>query len=178
MIKKLTINEFDQVFALMEECFPSDEYRFYDEQKDLLKNDCYQIYGWMNGDDIQAFIALWQFDKFAFIEHFAVNPIYRNNGLGSKMLNQIVEMVKKPVCLEVELPDTSLAKRRIGFYQRNDFFLNEYPYIQPPMSEGKKPIPLLIMTTQQKLNKEEFEEVKKILHTKVYRYFGDELNLM
>ena len=72
-------------------------------------------------DCIKAFITVWKFEDFAFIEHFAVNPFYRNQGLGSLILHEILNLLQCQICLEVELPKTDFAKRRIGFYERNGF---------------------------------------------------------
>lgn len=154
----------------MEKSFPSDEYRVYDEQKALLNNPSYSIYVlYTELDDIKAFITVWEFSKFVFIEHFAVHPEYRNRGTGTYMLNEVLKLFDKTVCLEVELPETEIAKRRIGFYKRNNFFLNEYPYVQPSMSKGKKAVPMIIMTTGSKVDEEMFKYIKSTLYAEVYK---------
>ncbi len=170
MIEKLKIQDFDRIYNLMEMSFPSDEYRTYDEQKALLNNPAYSIYVLYNEyQEIKAFIAVWEFNKFAFIEHFAVNPEHRNGGVGAYILNEMVEMLGITVCLEVEPPETEMTSRRIGFYKRNNFFLNEYPYMQPSISRGKNAIPLFIMTSGGKVDEEIFEQIKCTLYTKVYK---------
>ena len=171
MIEKLLKNDFDKIFDLMEASFPFDEYRTYDEQKALLDNPFYQVFVLKDSDNnsIKAFIAIWEFEDFAFIEHFAVNPQYRNGGIGAKILNKLVDLIGKTICLEVEPPEDELASRRIGFYQRNGFFLNHYPYMQPSISKGKNMISLLIMTSEKPVSKEEFESYKKVLYKIVYK---------
>lgn len=170
MIEKLKIQKFDDVYALLKTSFPCDEYRTYDEQKSLLENPAYSIYVMYNEfQNIMAFIAVWEFDKFAYIEHFAVNNDYRNCGIGTTILKELVELLGKIVCLEVEPPETEMASRRINFYKRNNFFLNEYSYIQPSMSKGKKAIPLFVMTLGSKVDEKTFEEIKCTLYTEVYR---------
>lgn len=170
MMTKLEFRYFDTIYSLMEESFPSEEYRSYDEQKALLNNPAYTIYVLNNEhQDIMAFIAVWEFDDFAFIEHFAVNPNYRNGGIGARVLNEMVELLSITVCLEVEPPETEMAKRRIGFYKRNKFFLNDYPYMQPSISPGKAAIPLLIMTTGGTVDEATFEQMKDTLYAKVYK---------
>ncbi|MCI8448180.1 MAG: hypothetical protein HFH30_07230, partial [Eubacterium sp.] len=72
------------------------------------------------------------------------------------------------ICLEVELPENDLAKRRIRFYERNGFFLNQYPYVQPSISKGRSPIPLLIMTSGQPVSEKIFQEIKSTLYEYVY----------
>lgn len=170
MTEKLKIQHFDIIYDLMKKSFPNDEYRTYDEQKALLNNPLYSVYVLYEKEQlIKAFISVWEFDDFAYIEHFAVSPEFRNGGTGSKMLKELLDLTKKTTCLEVEPPENEINRRRIGFYERNNFFFNEYPYIQPPMSEGKKPVPLFIMTSGGKIDKNTFEHIKTTLYSQVYK---------
>lgn len=171
MISRLALKDFDKVYRLIEISFPEDEYRTYEEQKALLDDPIYNIYvlPGENGDTIMAFIAVWEFDSFAFVEHFAVDPAYRSMGLGSKVLREIIDAVQKMVCLEVEPPHNELALRRIRFYERGNFFFNEYPYMQPAISKGRNPIPLFIMTFGRAVDENEFSIIKRELYTKVYK---------
>ncbi|MDD6735846.1 MAG: GNAT family N-acetyltransferase [Clostridiales bacterium] len=170
MTERLDNKDFDEVFSIMEMSFPSDEYRTYNEQRSLLDNREYSVYVLKREDGrLKAFIAVWEFDDFAFIEHFAVNPDCRNEGIGAAMLKELSEkFTGKTLCLEVELPDSEMARRRIGFYNRNNFFINDYPYTQPPISKGKRSIPLCIMTYGGRIDKHQFETIKNVLYKRVY----------
>ena len=170
MIQELNAEDFDKIYSLMKESFPPDEYRTYQEQKELLSNPQYRIYVLpdFKAKDIKAFIAVWKFDDFAFIEHFAVNPTYRNGGVGSSMLQETVKLLSCMICLEVELPNSEISKRRIGFYERNGFFINNYMYIQPPISNGRNPVPLKIMTSGNEITEDKFDEIKALLYKYVY----------
>ncbi len=154
----------------MADSFPYNEYRSYEEQKALLDNTRYSVYVFPDPktDCFKSFITLWQFKDFAFIEHFAVDPAYRNQGLGSLVLREILNMLPCQICLEVELPETDFAKRRISFYERNGFFTNQYPYIQPPYSKDKNPIPLLVMTSGGNISNDRFIKMKETIFTEVY----------
>ena len=66
-----------------------------------------------------AFLAVWEFDTFLFVEHFAVRKSCRNGGLGAVLLTQLTAQCRRPVILEVELPTGELEARRIAFYERN-----------------------------------------------------------
>ncbi len=69
-----------------------------------------------------GFISYWQFDTFAYIEHFAVNPAARGGGIGACALQEFRAMSGLPVVLEVERPGSNdMADRRIAFYRRNGF---------------------------------------------------------
>lgn len=171
VIEILNSKDFNKVYALMEISFPEDERRTYSEQKELLSNSEYKIYVSREPQthQIQAFAAVWEFAEFVFIEHLAVNPKYRNKGIGAEFLNAIVKSLDKMVCLEVEPPINEMATRRIGFYERNNFFFNEYEYMQPAISKGRKAIQLFIMTSGCKITKTEFENIKNIIYKRVYR---------
>lgn len=162
-------NEFDKIYSIMEASFPPDERRTYEEQKALLNHPLYRIYVWTDVDkEISAFITVWCFEAFTFVEHFAVNPKDRNLGIGAAMLGEIKTVLSGLICLEVELPDTEIARRRIGFYERNGFKMNDYPYMQPAYSTSKNPVPLRIMTSEKCILEDEFQEMKERLYLEVY----------
>ena len=114
-------------------------------------------------------MAVWQLEGLGFIEHFAVDSKYRNIGLGSRMLQEIMEHLGGRICLEVELPDDDMAKRRIQFYERNGLYYNDYPYIQPAISKGRNPIPLRIMTSGGVVSQDEYQDIRDMLYREVYR---------
>ena len=151
--------EFDKIFSILENSFPPDEYRTYEGQKFLWNHPKYTVY----------VITVWKFEDFAFIEHFAVNPFYRNQGLGSLILHEILNLLQCQICLEVELPKTDFAKRLIGFYERNGFFINHYPYAQPPYTREKQPVPLLMMTSGNCVSKDRFDSIKETIFKEVYQ---------
>ena len=168
MLTVLKTSEFDAVYALMEKSFPEDERRPFAEQRALLSNPVYKIYGLREEQSVIAFAAVYQFDTFMFVEHLAVAPSHRNGGLGALILRELGKISKDRICLEVEPPETEMAKRRIGFYQRNGFALCPYPYVQPAISKGRTPVPLQIMSTKGILDEAEFETIKKVLYERVY----------
>ena len=170
MLEELQVKDFDKVYSIMEESFPIDERRTYEEQKALLDNELYNIYVLYDNenDNIKAFIAIWSFDDFAFVEHFAVSSLYRNGGIGALILQEVKKLLSCMICLEVELPEEEMAKRRIGFYERNGLYYNEYEYMQPAISKDRNEIPLRIMTTGGKVTEDRFNEMKDILYQYVY----------
>ena len=165
MLQRINETNFPEIYRIMQASFSDDEYRPYDEQLALFEEPEYRIYYMPAG-----FLAVWEFESFIYIEHFAVDPALRNSGTGSAMLQELVKQYRKPICLEVELPEDELTRRRIGFYERNGFVFNEYPYIQPPISKGKSPVPLRIMTYGEAITRETFEAIKNVLYRSVYKY--------
>ena len=170
MLKILDISDYDQMYHLMEASFPQDEYRPRAAQKALFDDPAYRVYA--HYDDchtLLAFLAIWDFCQFVFIEHFAVKPECRNGGLGSRLLQELATLLNKPLCLEAELPENDLAKRRIAFYQRGGFCQNPYPYEQPALAEGQNSVPLCILTRPYPITEKEFSALRDTLYQKVYK---------
>lgn len=122
--------------------------------------------------DPAGFITRWDFGKFAYLEHFAVNQALRGGGVGARALKTLTEMTPKPVVFEVEpdddpTHDCEIAKRRIGFYKRNGFALHtDFHYIQPPYTAGQQAIRLMLMTTAG--SDIDLAEAAATLHREVY----------
>mgnify|MGYP002543914152 CR=1 FL=1 len=158
----------------MREVSQADERRKKEGQQKLLDEEKYELLGVRNEGGLLAFLAVWEFAEFVFIEHFAVSEKARNSGIGGKMLEELARQKAGKVVLEVELPEDSLKKRRIGFYERHGFTFNEYPYIQPPMGEDRHEIPLRIMSAPEPLSEDEFQSVRTELYKSVYHYVCEE----
>lgn len=162
--------EFDKIFALMKASFPTSERRNYAGQKELLAEPYYRLITEINSNNqVIAFMAVWEFPSFRFIEHIAVDPNTRGSGIGGKLMASYMRESSKPILLEVEYPDTDLAQRRIAFYERLGFQLNPFDYVQPPLQEGETYLPLKIMSYPRILTEEEFTHQKEILYTNVYK---------
>ena len=169
MLQKATLSDFPTLYALLEDSFPPDEYRPYEAQFALLSDPRYTL--WTTKRK-KALISVWQFDRFAYIEHFAVDPACRNQGLGTQLLQEVLSALPCPVCLEAELPDSELTRRRLAFYQRNGFICNVYPYIQPAYSPGRSPVPMQILSTPSALDHAQFRTVQDTLFQIVYKKSG------
>ena len=169
MLRILKKKDFPQVYALLEESFPPEEYRPYEDQLALMDREEYIIYGERDPrGELWALMAVWEFPEFLFLEHFAVKASERNKGFGAGLLRALQERYSVPLCLEVEPPEGELSRRRIGFYERNGFFLNPYAYAQPSLGEGRKAVPLKLMTTGAPLTPEAFRSLKEKLYAQVY----------
>ncbi|AOR23847.1 GNAT family N-acetyltransferase [Clostridium taeniosporum] len=173
MHRKLEIIEqkdFDSFFDLLDKSFPNIERRSRKGQKEIFSEILYKVYGIKNGNDkVLGFIATWEFDKFNFIEHFAVDISLRGNGLGTKMLKEYIKNFNKPIYLEVEYPNDAISIRRIEFYKRLGFYLNDFEYVQLPLQVGNELLPLKIMTYPYNISENEFIYFRNNVYDKVYK---------
>ncbi len=168
MLKKINEEQFGRVYEIMDNSLPIEEHRPYENQLALLKREEYSIFAIEDSNNITGFMAVWQFEQFAFIEHLAVDDKFRNRSLGSKALSEISKIIKIPIILEVEPPTEEIRGRRIEFYKRNGFFLNEYKYLQPPLYNGAPIIDLMLMSSGAELSEEKFNQYREILYKNVY----------
>ncbi len=147
LFQKLTKEQFDLVFPILEESFPVEELRTKENQRNLLDKPEYSLCAIKSEAGVmQGVVAYWEFADFSFIEHLAIKKEARNSGIGGKRLQKLLEEMEKPVVLEVELPEGDLEMRRVAFYERVGFVFNDYAYLQPPMQEGHDLLPLRLMT--------------------------------
>lgn len=159
---------FDGFFSLLDASLPRDEHRSYAAQKALLDEQTYALLiGRLEGRVVAA-MAVWEFVDLRYIEHFAVSSELRGQGIGGDMLRDYLARDTRRVVLEVEPPQTELARRRIGFYRRCGFSLSEFPYEQPPLNPGDSMLPLMLMSSGGQLSDAEAAGVKKTLYREVY----------
>ena len=169
-IERMRPEDFDAVFRLLSQSFPAGERRDAAGQLALLSDSAYRIdILRAPSGGVQALMASWDFDDFVFFEHFAVDPACRSGGIGGQMLDALLARAHKPACLEVELPETEMAARRIGFYERHGFAVNaDYPYFQPALVPGGSPLPMHLLTTGGARTAAELRAIETLLHTRVY----------
>ncbi len=166
--------DFDKIFEIMDETFPDSEMRSYDGQKKLLDNSKYNIYVKRNDEgSIVGFLAYWDLDSCLFFEHLVVSPHYRGRGLGSQIILDNIKNVSKPIFLEVELPTDEASQRRINFYKRFGFILNDFYYEQPDLRLNCEKMQLMIMSYPNSIDEAAFAPYKKEIYKNVYNQLTD-----
>lgn len=161
---------FNEMWEIYEQAFPKEERRSYEQQWKLFKKGHYKVLPCYirKNDEMAGFITLWNLPAFTFVEHLAIKSDYRNQGLGAKLVKTVQDSSAKPIILEVEPPKTKIAQRRISFYERAGFYLNDYSYEQPPYEQGGNPVSLKLMSYPAPLDSKQFKGVQKSLYTIVY----------
>ena len=156
---------------LLTSAFPEEEYRDLTEMREF--TTCRQkfhnnmIY---DGNTFIGLITYWDFGSFYYVEHFATLPEMRNRGYGKAVLQNMKELLRLPIVLEVELPAEEMARRRIGFYSRQGFKLWKHEYMQPPYRPGGESLPMLLMASGDLDEEKDFEAIEKTIHREVYGY--------
>ena len=162
---------FDPSMELMNSTFPDSERRHEDELRGIVEvNPIFAFNVIMDEGQRAGFITTWNFGKFIYVEHFAVEPKFRGHGIGMLTIRALQSSSALPIVLEVEPQDTSdTAARRINFYQRAGFNLWTTPYSQPSYGKGKTSLPMALMAYQLEETPECTQLVKAILYKNVYK---------
>ncbi|MBP3716195.1 MAG: GNAT family N-acetyltransferase [Paludibacteraceae bacterium] len=141
--------EYNFVELLFLSAFPDEERRpEADQRENVSFNPFMHCMLLTDVDDTPlGFLNYWDFGSFVYIEHFAIAPNFRCQGIGGEALSVFLEMQHRPVVVEAELPTSSpVALRRIGFYLRNGFVQLAEPYFQPSYpGRESEPVPMLLL---------------------------------
>lgn len=157
--------------ALYESAFPPDERRDFAQVEQLLAQNPYfkiRVIFEMNSSAFAAFLSYWNFGSFAYIEHLAVMPDMRGNGLGHKIMNDFFASVGNRVLLEVEPPIDTITRKRVAFYESLGMTLwDDFHYIQPPYAPHLNALELRLMT-HGTFTRDDLTAAVATLHREVY----------
>lgn len=164
--KELSADNLGFAQNVFETSFPIDERPLFDTILHARNKTIFHFnVVYLNGNPVGIF-SYWTFDKFTYVEHFAVGEQYRNNGMGQRIMKHFLLHIPQ-VVLEVEMPTTAMAQRRIEFYKRMGFTTNPYSYSQPSYHNDGNSLPMIIMSLSP-LSASTFAEVKQCLYSEVY----------
>lgn len=150
MILLKEINTTHEHYAFMENllqtAFPIQERRDSEQQRQNTDDNPLFHNMLITKDDTPiGLLTYWDFNTFVYIEHFAIDSRLRNGGYGGRVLDRFRQQVASPIVLEAEEPSDELTRRRIGFYQRHGFVLQDFAYQQPPYRQGDEWFPMRLM---------------------------------
>jgi len=178
-MKRILVNSiendlFHSAWELYLSAFPRNERRELEVQEKIFSNKDYFFEVIVIDEQFIGFLAWWEFEDLRYIEHFATLDQYRGKGYGRKILKQFISENTKQTILEVELPNSEIDKRRIGFYERLNFKLNLYKYEQMPYRINGEKVELLIMSCPKTIDEVTLRQFESEFRAKCYNpYFKD-----
>lgn len=160
---------FEKLYGLYETSFPVEERRERKALEKLIDGDSRMSFCAMEHEgDVVGLLCFWHFDNFYYLEHLAVFPALRGHGIGRNLLKTVSEQLKGICVLEAEPADLNdMARRRIGFYERNGFYVVDKDYMQPPYTPDGESFPLWILSNTD-VEPEMLETIKKTIVNEVY----------
>lgn len=127
IIKPFEEKELEQVKELLMECFPeigTPSIKFHEEKKHftLLAKEENTIIGHAHIDELYDNISN---ESYYLLNYFCVKKTYQNKGIGSKLLNYIIEMAQKNNISYIELTSKKERQSAHHLYLKNNFYLRE-----------------------------------------------------
>ena len=140
--------------------FPDVEQRTLADHKAALHNQDFHCRALVENDTVQGLLLFWDFEHVGsglrYIEHFALAPAARSGGRGSRVLRAFAqERPELLLMLEIDPLDTDIARRRLQFYERLGYVLNEPTYWHPPYQPEHSDYPLLLLSLGRGMHPEE-----------------------
>lgn len=161
---------FKQAWTLYLKSFPPEERRQLRTQEKFMDCPSYHFDIITDKDRFIGFTLWWDFDDVRYIEHLATSHRLRGQGYGFRILEKFISASDKAVLLEVEHPTIEINKRRIGFYRRIGFMLNEHIYKHPPYKKGGEYVSLMLMTYPKAITEKEAKAFCEKYHPVIHRF--------
>ena len=162
---------FTNLFNLYIQAFPSSERRSWGGiELELNTENHFNAHALLQNNQFVGFLNYWTFDRFLYIEHFAIKSDLRGKHIGQEAMKILMEQTKTPILFEVEMPNSPMSVRRIRFYERLGFSVLSHYYAQPPYEGNGFVLPMLIMCNNIHFANTHFELIKDTLYEHVYHY--------
>jgi ribosomal protein S18 acetylase RimI-like enzyme len=162
---------FRPLFNLYTQAFPQSECRTWAGiELELDTENRFNAHALLINNEFVGLLNYWIFDRFLYIEHFAISADLRGQHIGREAMNMLMEQTKLPIVFEVEMPVNPMAIRRIRFYERLKFSVLSHHYAQPPYDGEGFIMPMLIMSNNVHFANTHFELIKDTLFEEVYQY--------
>ena len=170
-INSVSDTHFSNLFNLYSLAFPPLERRTWAGLEYMLNYEKrFNAHALFQNEMFVGFFIHWKFDRFYYVEHFAISSKLRCLGIGSEAMRFFMEQVHLPIVLEVEMPNNIAASRRIHFYERLGFTVLSHNYAQPPYEGSGFLMPELIMSNDIHFANTHFATIKETLYENVYHY--------
>lgn len=150
------------LWKVYETSFPREERRTRAAQKTIMNNPRYHFEMWRSDDEPIGLTAWWKYERFSFLEHFAVHPRRRSGGLGRKILTCWMRRPHPLVLLEIDTLTDEISRRRWNFYERLGFLDNGIAHSHPSYYDGMGKVPLLVLSYPDRIERELYEEFAKV----------------
>lgn len=121
-------------------------------------------------------MSVWNFEDFVYVEHLAVAKEAQGKSYGTKIMKDLMDSTNKQIVLEVEDPnhlsesERINGRRRIKFYNRLGFFMNNaFVFRQPQLKKTVEIPPILFfMSTDGPLEQSRFKYIYNKLVKEMY----------
>jgi ribosomal protein S18 acetylase RimI-like enzyme len=159
----------DKVWELYEESFPIVERRKVEDHISACNDERFFPLSVWDGQQLIGLMFFWEWDKYRYLEHLAVNPNLRGHGYGTQLLYYLRES-NHTIMLEIDPLINELSVRRLQFYERSGFTLTPYRFVHLPYRLDGIEQELLILSYPKMITKEQHNNFLKFVGEEVIKY--------
>ncbi len=158
-----------QTWILYEKSFSEEEKRPFNMYLKAIEDNRFFPYIYTSKQkELLALCFYWDFINFKYLEYLAVNPKYRSKGIGSQIIKELV-VSEQPVILEIEPPIDKISKKRLMFYENNNFKQTGYSFKQLKYKKNNNDI-FLDLLCNKPMNNNLFELFKNTIYKELTIY--------
>jgi GNAT superfamily N-acetyltransferase len=158
---------FTKSYHLLKNSFVPDELR--DFTAELFNNHSFSMYAVLQDNRFIGATTFWTFDEFILVEYIVTDPSQRGQNVGTQVLQWLkITSEGKLIIGEIDPPVTEIAVRRKNYFKRHGFHANDFDYIQPAYALNKAPVPMIIISHPQALDRATYEGIKNQIYRVVY----------
>ncbi len=139
---------FAECWALYESAFPAEERRTLACQRAAMAEQgagAFHCLRLEQGGALAGIAWYWRAERFIYVEHLAICPERRGQGLGHAALALLCGL-DLPVVLEIEPVADAATERRWRFYRSAGFLRLPYAHLQPCYRRADAPLPLELLS--------------------------------
>lgn len=160
---------FKEAMEIYKSSFPIFEQRTLKSQTDVLENKQYYCSVICENDELIGILFYWEYDKYRYIEHLAISKELRGKNYGSKILEKFCQSNKNTI-LEIDIPIDDISIKRLNFYSKLGFKIQNFEHIHPPYRKEYEGHSLKVMSYNKDLSEEEYYIFNEFLNKTVMKF--------
>jgi len=153
---------FEKAWQIYEDSFPTEEKRTLKEQIKLFDKKSFTMLCYVEDETLLSILFYWQIDTYTYLEHFAVNSTLRGRSYGSKILQEFINNNQK-IILEIEPVVDEMTQKRLDFYKRFDFKVNNHIHFQVPFRKDAQKLKLTFLSHKKVLSVDEYTTLYQMM---------------
>ncbi|MGB3749966.1 MAG: GNAT family N-acetyltransferase [Arcobacteraceae bacterium] len=161
-IKNQNNKYFEKAWQIYEESFPQEEKRTLAEQIKLFDKKSFTMLCYIEDEKVLAILFYWQIERYTYLEHFAVNSTLRGRSYGSKILQEFIDN-NQNIILEIEPIIDEATQKRLDFYERFDFRVNNHIHFQVPFRKNSEKLQLIFLSHKKVLSDGEYTALYQMM---------------
>lgn len=162
----------EQAWRLYTESFPEHERRRISSHRRAVEDPCFHTRVAVENGNLLGILFYWNFGKEnIYIEHMAVNPLRRGQNIGTAILGSfIAQNPHSNIVLEIAPPVDDDSRRRMTFYKKLGFIVNDFAYTHPSYQKKGLAYELVILSFPTPVTDGGYEEFCEFMKSSVLRY--------